>query len=611
MKKEHLQKRLQKLAENEVPSASIDLWPGLSQNLVMRKRTFPKQGDTIMNRSIFPKRLIRWAIITGVTAVCFFTLLFATPQGKALAQNILNFFNRNDTNQQVVPLVEAGLQEQPEEPAADPQPEENQETALPEGCGPEFSPRCTLEQAQAEAGFTLLLPNDPPYEINFSSAAILEKGVLLKYESEYGMLLLAESFPDDNAEQTWRIGQDAAVTSTTVRNQPAEYVQGGWSGLGIRDQNLTWDSSIPTRTLRWRVDGVEYTLINFPAQSASGPIGFELAELQQLAEGITAGVEPAPLENGSLALADAEAQAGFEFSEPDWLPAGFIPQKVTYSSQHNSICQYSYTSADTPQLSGLVLGKSGWAMPAVKDLQTKATYNGQEVKIAISQQDMEITGADNGEGLFIETGLQVDAFCGGQPTSANRVLLWQKDAHTYAIFAPLDANDGRGFVTVKEMKRLAESLNGFSTPTDTIEALDPERLLSVKDVESLTGLDIHLPSLMLSNLRFDHISYRGWVTTYYAGQPVGDGRTYHVIVKQTPHSEQTLANLAGGYEEATVNGNPAIYQASCWDSTALVAGSECHQYLIWFDGDTQYDLGAYFPGMIPRETFFAIAESIQ
>jgi len=563
--------------------------------------------------------LPRWAVMTGITLVCLLTLLFATPQGKALAQNILNFFYRSQDNQQPVMVVEAGLQDQTKEQTGPLQLEESSEITLSAECGPLLSPGCALKQAQEMAGFNLLLPDNHPEGMAFSGAATLPNGALVKYEGQYGVLLLAESLPDDQAAQTWKIGQDAEVVSVTVRGQPAEYVQGGWTGLGISDENMNWDENLPTRTLRWQMDGVEYTLVNFPAQSASGPIGLELAALQLLAEGITGGVQASVQASSGISLAEAEAQAGFAFPEPGWTPAGFAARKTTYDSQHNAICQYYFTNADVPQTSPLVIGKSGWAFPAVEELQTNATYDGEEVNIAAFQQVLEIPGAAGGTGLFLETGLQVDAFCGGSPTTANRALLWQKGTHTYALFAPLDANDGRGFVTMQEMQRLAESLNGSHATADATAAPDPERLLSVKDVEEFNGLKILQPAFMLSNVYFDHITTRsqqretGAIVTYYAGQPVGDGRTYHMKVIQTPDSDQTLANLAlaGGYEDASVNGKPAIYQASCWDSTNLLYGNECRQFLTWFDGNTQYDLEAYFPGMVPRETFFAIAESMR
>ncbi len=608
-----MKEMMQKLAEKEVPSASINLWHSLEQNLVKRKRNLSKQGEIYMKPRIFNRRPFQWALGVTLTVVCGFTLLFAIPQGKALAQNILQFFSRSQTEQQTVPLVDAGLQTAPEEAAVEPAQE--QAAVLEEGCGSALSPACTPEKLQEAAGFPLKFPQNLK-DMRFTGAAVLTNGALLQYEGSYGVLLLAQTLPGEDAAQTWTIGQGATVESVSVHNQPAEYVQGGWMGLGINDADMSWDASLPTQTLRWGLNGIEFTLVNFPAQSAGGPVGFDLAQMQQMAEeiGVPNAAENTEAEDG-LTLADAKTQAGFEFNEPDWLPTGFIAYKTTYDSQHNAICRYYYTPSDLAYLSPLVIGQSTWALPGVEDLWATATYNGQEVETPVSQQFLSIQGADGGQGLFLENGLRADAFCGGEPMTANRALLWQQGTRTYALFAPLDASDGRGFVSVQEMQHLAESMTG--APTSMAAVLDPERLLSVKDAESLTGQDVRLPVVMLANVRFNHIAYRsaeeGMLVTYYAGQPVGDGRTYHILFSQTAGSQQTLDNLrlAGGYEDTIVNGNPAIYQASCWDSTTLVNESECRQFLTWFEDGTQYDLEAYFPGLVPQETIFAIAESVR
>lgn len=118
---------------------------------------------------------------------------------------------------------------------------------------------------------------------------------------------------------------------------------------------------------------------------------------------------------------------------------------------------------------------------------------------------------------------------------------------------------------------------------------------------------------MIDSARGDGGRWDGTVSAYYAGPPVGDGRTYHVLVIQTPQSQQTLENLAlaGGYREVAVHGSPGIYRASCWDSTALAGGKECRQELTWFEGGAQYDLSAYFPGLVPEATLLAIADSMR
>jgi len=568
---------------------------------------------------MIPQR-VKCAAAIAFTLTLLFAFLAATPTGRVLAQNVLRFFSRNGENATIIPTVDAGLQPQPAAIASTLLPEGGPDAVAPEGCGTVRLPRCTLADVQPEVPFPLRMPADLPPGMAFSGAVPIQGGALLKFEGQAGILLLAETLVEPNPGGTWAIGSDTTVETVLVGNQPAEYVQGGWIGLGLAEEgSLPWDKDFPTRTLRWQADGLQYTLVNFPHSSADGPRGLDLSQMQALAGSLNTSQKAASSrENGGLTLQQAQEKAGFLFAEPARLPVGLTLSKITYDSQHNAICQYYYDHAHDSAPT-LVIAQSNWALPPVSELQAKAFYDGKEVAIALMEQSMPIAGAAGGQGAFIESGLQVDAFCGGEEATANRALLWQAGERTNVLFAQLDANDGRGYVTVQEMRRIAETINGADPAADIASDLDPERLLSLDDAETLTGLDIHLPALMLSNVRFDHISYGvdgmgpGYISAYYAGEPVGDGRTYHVQIIQSPDAETNLdiLEMAGGYERVAVRGHAGIYQAQCFDTTELAGGVECHQYLTWFEVGTQFDVSAYFPALVPRETLFAIAESMR
>jgi hypothetical protein len=364
---------------------------------------------------------------------------------------------------------------------------------------------------------------------------------------------------------------------------------------------------------------MRYTLVNFPAQSPDGPLGLDKAQLVMIAESMSApNADPVDGSEARRTLAEVEQQAGFAFVEPAWLPAGVTSYDIRYDSQHNAICQYYRASADDVATT-LVIAQSGWALPAPEDLLRKFYYGDQEIAMAVQQGWLPIAGADNENAAFIESGLAVEAYCGGEQTSVHRALMWMNGDRAYIIFASLDAGDGRGFVTVREMQRLAGVLNGIDPQADGDAAPDPERLRSLEQAEAVAGEDVRFPTVMLSNVRFDHIAT--WmvgdvpdrIATYFNGQPVGDGRTYGVDIFQTPNSEQTLEDLEqwGGYRQVSVHGNPAIYQESCWDSTTLAGGIECHQILTWFEDGAQFDVTTYFPALVPQEVILAIAESLE
>jgi hypothetical protein len=171
-------------------------------------------------------------------------------------------------------------------------------------------------------------------------------------------------------------------------------------------------------------------------------------------------------------------------------------------------------------------------------------------------------------------------------------------------------------VSKLELKRMADALNNADSQVNA-SALDPERLRSLKDAEAYTGYNIQQPAMMLSNVHFDHISAGIWqgspdrVVTEYLGDTRLINGTARVLVFQTPKSTSSLEELrqAGGYEDVTVKGTPAIYQAQCSEAAPL--GTFCFQIISWFEGDTQFDLGTYFPALVSKETIIAIAESMR
>lgn len=603
-----LQSLFQQMLEKEIASKTINLWPELKTTLVMRNAKLTKQGDETVKNTNLSNRASRWAISAGVLIVCFLAFLLATPQGKVLAQEIQRYFTRSENNEKALQEMESDLQTQPYEIEAVPHDPEDPQT----GCGPVIAPRCTLQQVQIRLAFDILLPQSLPGEMAFAGATAIDDGVVIKFEGEFGDLLLAETLANDSTPKSWMVGKDAVIQSVSIHDLPAEYVLGGWIGLGLSEDTLAWENNFPTRTLRWRMNDLEFTLVNIPARGVHAPVGLELPQLRQLAESITS-TEFFKDSIDRPSLADAESQADFALNQPAWLPDRFTTAKTVYNSQHNAICQYYYINA-SEKTNPLVIAQSNWALPSVDELRAKAYYDGKEIPIAISQYSVNISGALNGLASLVETGLRIDFFCGGEPASAHRALLWQQDGYSYIIFASQDALDGRGFVTVNEMKLLAESLNGITPDPEDLAAPDPERLLSRTSAEGLFGEKLLLPSAMLSTVYFDHISLRNEnsTTTYYSGQPVGDGRTYHVLITQEIGSPTPLADLklAGGFKDTTVRSQSAIYQQACWENTLLADSSECRQTLIWSEDSTQFTIETYFPVLVPEEIVVAIAESM-
>ena len=616
MKKANIQRELHTIAEEEYRDHPIDLWPDLKRSLMNSRNR--STGEIKMKKYLFRKRTARWPLVAGIVMLGLFVFLFATPQGRVLAQDIVKFFQRADSNEQPLVTLAATLQSEHDLPVATALPAGTTQELVQEGCGSIVFPRCSLEEVQKQVSFELQAFQEAPQGLAFTGATLYTGGVFLQYQGENGGLFLIEQRIDEADLKTWQIGKDATVSAMTVNRQPADYVVGSWWGMGITDGEIPWDESIPTRSLIWQSGDIRYILIHFPAQGVNGPVGLNQQQLGQLAEtlGDAANAQQAAVADNTMDLKEAEEKAGFSFIMPAWLPDGVALQQTTYNSQHGTICQRYASPSDTPFMPTLVIAESSWALPTIEEIQTKAYYGDQQITIAIEEGIWPVRAANGDAGSFYETGLQIDAVCGGEPTSAHRVLLWQQGERTFALFAKMDTLSGGTFVTREELLRIAEQLNGVSAINQTSNP-DKERLTSWEEAQRVADFTLQQPAEMLSDVHFTHITiaesmgYASRSVAYYSGEPTGDGRTYHVMIIQTLDSTATLEELklAGGYHDVTVKGQPAIYQAQCSDTPPY--GTQCVQFLTWFEGDTQFDIETYFPALVPEETVLAIAESMQ
>jgi hypothetical protein len=393
--------------------------------------------------------------------------------------------------------------------------------------------------------------------------------------------------------------------------------------LGIDEEGtIPWNEDFPMQTLRWQDENLSYTIVKFQNQSGVLTKPLDSRSLISIASSLHSfSLELNPTlgeqEDEELTIEEAEKKAGFKFIPASWLPDGFQADRVTYSSQNNAICQF-YKMGSLSDVPALVIAQSNWELPSVETLQTKAYFGDEEVEIARLEKSIDLPGANNGIAELIETGLDISSFCGGNPEITNRALLWKKDSRSFILFFPLDANDGRSFTTINESQNIASGLNGFSPDESILDEVDPERLLSKDQVQEVAGFGVRLPSSMLDSVVFSHISYKAnsdpekVIMTQYYGQPVGDGRRYRLLLIETIDPENTLEDfaLAGGFNPASVNGNSGIYQSQCWESSILTGGTECHQILIWADGNSMYEIFTHFPGEVSKEKIISIGESL-
>lgn len=615
MSKKDIHSMLHQLAEDEFRNRPIDLWPTLKES--MKNSPDSLSGDRKMKNSRFNWKKNKWALAAGIVTLLL-AFFFITPQGRVFAQDIVRFFTRMNDYQKPVPTLAATLHSQDQIATLTPLPEGTNEEIAREGCGTIIRPTCSMKEVQELISFDLIVFTQDPPGLDFVGAMPYEDGVLLQYSGEKGSIVLLEQSIEKVQPEIWSIGKDATVTPTWVKGKMANYVEGSWVGRGVPDNAVFWDENIPARTLIWEAGSMHYVIIHGPAGGAHGPDGYDREQLVTIAEGLGNGSDEqlSVHEEDSIQLNEVEEKAGFSYIVSDWLPSGLSLQKTQYNSEHNAICRYYSANSDFPEFPALVIAQSNWALPELEEIQTKAYYDGKQIEIVVHEEYLPLEKADGGQGLLYETGLQINAFCGGETASAHRVLLWQQGERTFAVFAKMDTLSGSNFVTKQEMVRIAEQLNGV-IDKDEENNPDSERLISWEEAQELVDFPIKYPTQMLSNVYFSHISIGSimglpdMVVTYYTGEAHAADGSYHLMILQIPESYSSLEDrrLAGGYRDAEVNGQPAIYKTSCVDSPLFEAS--CFQQLIWYEGDTEFSIESYFLGQVPEENIIAIAESMQ
>ncbi len=177
-------------------------------------------------------------------------LLVATPQGRALAQEVLRFFTRAQSD--TLPL-------QPW-----------QMTPLPTAVGtptPDPASMNAANQAIADvaqqAGFEVLAPAWLPDVLSFSGASFDSEHdiarLFYKYWDTNGLVLSEQPFQrTEDCQLCGMVGASAEVQSVPIGDVTGEYAQGVWK---LTDNGPVWQSDPYMKTLRWEQNGLAFELL--------------------------------------------------------------------------------------------------------------------------------------------------------------------------------------------------------------------------------------------------------------------------------------------------------------------------------------------------------------
>jgi hypothetical protein len=214
----------------------------------------------------------RRSIQATALAITVVILIFAaTPQGYALAQEVLQFFTRTQSDSYYEPVSDLTFEET---------------TPFHEQCGIPIRPTCSVEEIRSMVDFEVKELGTLPGDLYFVGATGGPDWVDLHYEypdrlaGGIGILVEATGRPAPGSLHI--VPPSAYVEKAKVGNLPAEY----YRGVLFQDEhgNVTWQPNDPTATLRWAEGGSTYTLFYF-FQNQEDPLTME--ELIALAEDMT------------------------------------------------------------------------------------------------------------------------------------------------------------------------------------------------------------------------------------------------------------------------------------------------------------------------------------
>lgn len=364
MDNKNIQSILQDALEEKLPSSQVELWPAVKASFVAEK--ILQQGEKMNTTQ--PRRISRAAFIT-LTIVVLLALALITPQGRAFAQNILQFFIRTEGDAIPVPTSEPvnWVDLTPGVPSATKTPQPAM-AIFANDCGDYGSPTCTVEQIRSKVDFTIKEPADIPDGLYFIGASGGPDSIYLLYyyENQSGSLsVMVELWAGVPSPQTDLIGASATVEKVRIGNLTGEYFKGTFV-YEDGDNTATWDPDFGIETLRWVDDGISYTMnYSYPPT----PLGKE--GMVALAESMT--LEPVaklpmpvptedpylwdPREYWNLNISEAEQQAGFKLILPAKLPEILSLFAAQYDDKANIVGVYYRLEVPgmPPNSDGLVL----------------------------------------------------------------------------------------------------------------------------------------------------------------------------------------------------------------------------------------------------------------
>jgi len=337
MRNTKIQSALQDALEAEIPSTGVHLWQRVKAGVAAGTTRQRKTMNTTLRR----------IAVTALLISSLLALVLVTPQGRAFAQRLFQFFTT--TEEKSFPLSTEQVLPAPATPTSPPaqllqvEPAEfaqSTPTDVPDtSCTSPASQStyfCQVKAAEAQAGFDAKEFLNDPKGMRFSAVTSTSGEINMEFvvTTGGGYLHLRQGvtdFPDP--ETTWGKVPSDAVEEVTVNGLYAEVVSGGFA-VYPNATEAVWEPG-GRLSLAWR-EGKHWFIL----EKMGDPYPIEWMtkeELNKLAESLVderpAAQVPSLDPEYLSTVEQAESLAGFDIPTPSLLPAGFELKRVVWADR--------------------------------------------------------------------------------------------------------------------------------------------------------------------------------------------------------------------------------------------------------------------------------------
>ena len=422
--------------------------------------------------------------------------LFATPLGRAWAQEVFQFFGRVNSHTIEIPESSSSSLQEINDPYDLPLvpvfiPTVSPDMAAIPGCETaqeSQSYACQVALAESKLGFNLkVLPGLPEgWKFDFMNYDMNSKSATLGYRfdftyNSYATLYLAQgegSYPEMDQNSPWGLVPADQVEKVKVGPYDGEYVEGSFFGLpGVKD--LVWEDSDEHKRLAWS-DGTRWYLIDL-WRNLNLPDRMDREQMIELAESLldtpveaTEALDPDNLDS----VSEAEEISGLNLRAPT-----LLPMDISFSHAH-----YSPTTKTVRLFYGMnnELVISEWQGKPL-DLSTLP----KDYDPNSGYEHVRINGKDAYYG-FVDGSLPY------------HLLGWQEDGLSYQMH--FDQQFGAR-VKKEELIRIAESMQNIND-------------FRIKQSPPYEYISIYGQALGFDPLKFEKIP-AGWTYSTVGGSPPG------------------------------------------------------------------------------------------